>query len=253
LINADIDLNNAKLAEYARTKRISINAEAYLTTLQSYSDSESKRLGFAQFFKTENFNFEGSHDIVRQAHQLQSLFLSTENSQLKKYSIKQLLNSPAEPALQISTVKTETTKKWPGRLTNAAGRISMLHGGYSTIQALNHGDTTGFALGAGEMGFSLFSQLIEDGIVKIAPKFIKQMKGGMYLARGSAGLITAPFDIYDLVRSSIELSEAPKGSKAWRDSICINNLCWRVYCIFSSIYSCRCARYWNSCWGLQLL
>ena len=56
-------------------------------------------------------------------------------------------------------------------------------------------------------------------MVKVAPQVIKQMKHGIFLTRGFAGLISSPFDIYDLVSSSIDLANSKKGSKEWRDSI----------------------------------
>ncbi|WP_157956383.1 ankyrin repeat domain-containing protein [Wolbachia endosymbiont of Folsomia candida] len=45
------------------------------------------------------------------------------------------------------------------------------------------------------------------------------MKHGIFLTRGFAGLISSPFDIYDLVSSSIDLANSKKGTKEWRDSI----------------------------------
>ncbi len=69
------------------------------------------------------------------------------------------------------------------------------------------------------MSFSLVSQLFEGGIVKVTPKLVKKLKCGIHLSSGFAGLITSPFDIYDLIRSSIDASKAVQGSKEWRDSI----------------------------------
>jgi hypothetical protein len=105
------------------------------------------------------------------------------------------------------------------RLTNAAGRICLTKGVYDIIRYVRNGDMEGYALGTGEMSFSSVSQLVEDGIVKVTPKLVKKMKCSIQLSSGFAGLITSPFDIYELIRSSIDASKAVLGSKEWRDSI----------------------------------
>jgi hypothetical protein len=108
---------------------------------------------------------------------------------------------------------TKTSLWWSHRLTNAAGRISLKKGVYDIIHSGRYGDMESFTLGTGEIGFSLVSQLVKDGIFKVTPKLVKQMKCGIHLSRGFAGLITSPFDIYDLIRSSIDASKAVQGSK----------------------------------------
>lgn len=68
-------------------------------------------------------------------------------------------------------------------------------------------------LDSGEISLSLVSQLIEDGIVKNVPKFIKgftRIRFGTHILRGGAAIVASPFDIYDMVDSTIDLHNCIK-------------------------------------------
>lgn len=212
LINSDMSLNKKKLMSYLKEGKITITAREYLDKLRSNPAQEI--LQIPKFFP-----FEGSRSEVKSTEKVRELVSSDYGSKLKNYELDKLLKSPIEQSINDLHLEVAKTTHLPNRLTNAAGRISLFHGGYSIIHSLRHGDYESFALGTGEMGFSLFSQLIEDRIVKATPQMIKQMKHSIYLSRGFAGVVTSPFDIYDLIRSSIDASNSVKGSKEWRDNI----------------------------------
>ncbi len=196
---------------------MTITAREYLDSLRNNAADTAQVL----VQTTKVIPFAGSNNEIKHAQQIQKILSSDIGNKLKSYELSNLLKSPVEQSIKALPYYLEVanTKHWPNRLTNAAGRISMAKGLYDVAHSLRYGDTKGFLLGSGEMGFSLFSQLVEDGIVKITPKLIKQMKFGIFFSRGFAGVITSPFDIYDLVSSSIDLTNAEKGSKEWRASI----------------------------------
>ena len=148
--------------------------------------------------------------------------ISEDGQKLNSYELNKILKTSIEGSLKTIPYYLEIARSrysHPGRLINAAGGISLSRGIHGTLFALQQGDVLEFSLGSGEIAFSLFSQLIEDKVVKLSPQIIKQMKFGIHLTRGVGGLVSNPFDVIDLIRSSIDLSQAGKVSKVWRDAI----------------------------------
>ncbi len=215
LINSG--MSSEDLVQNLSSGKIKITAREYLQKLKG----NSKEFIQETVQTTSSLPFSGSINEVKNAQTIQDLVLSENGQRLNSYELNKILSGRVEQSIKALPYYMEVanTKHWPNRLTNAAGRISMAKGYYDIAHSIRYGDTQGFLLGAGEIGFSLFSQLIEDGVVKVAPQVIKQMKHGIFLTRGFAGLISSPFDIYDLVSSSIDLANSKKGSKEWRDSI----------------------------------
>ncbi|WP_157956387.1 ankyrin repeat domain-containing protein [Wolbachia endosymbiont of Folsomia candida] len=212
LINSE--MSSEDLVENLSSGKIKITAREYLENLKGNTKEIVQQ-------KVSSLPFDGSMGEIKDAKTIKDLVLSEDGQMLDSYQLNKILKGPVEQSIKALPYYLEVanTKHWPNRLTNAAGRISMVKGYYDIAHSIRYGDTQGFLLGSGEIGFSLFSQLIEDGVVKVAPQVIKQMKHGIFLTRGFAGLITSPFDIYDLVSSSIDLANSKKGSKEWRDSI----------------------------------
>jgi hypothetical protein len=165
LINADMNLSNENLSAYLNTGKISITAREYLQHLSSYTPTAQTLVQ-----ATKALPLAGSQNEVKQAQQVQELLLSNN---IRNQAIHQLLQSPVEESLKALPYYLEAakTKTWTGRLTNAAGRISFTKGMYDIIQAARLGDNEGFSLGVGEMSFSLVSQLVEDGVVKMTPSW----------------------------------------------------------------------------------
>ncbi|XGA08004.1 MAG: ankyrin repeat domain-containing protein [Wolbachia endosymbiont of Xenopsylla cheopis] len=216
LINSH--MNEVKLIQDLKSGKIKLTAREYLEKLKGKSKESIQEIVKA----TSDISFEGARSEIENANTIRKLVISEDGKKLNSYELNKILKAPMEGSIKTIPYYLEVAKaryQNPGRLTNAAGRISMLRGIHGTLYALQQGDVTEFALGAGEISFSMFSQLIEDKVVIFAPKIIKQMKGGIFVARGIGGLISNPFDIVDLVRSSIDLSKAEKGSKEWRDAI----------------------------------
>ncbi|APR98948.1 ankyrin repeat domain-containing protein [Wolbachia endosymbiont of Folsomia candida] len=215
LINSE--MNSENLAANLNSGKIKITAREYLQNLKGNKKEVVQDL----VQKVSTLHFDGSINEIKDTKTIQDLVLSNDGQMLDSYQLNKILKGPIEQSIKALPYYMEVanTKHWPNRLTNAAGRISMAKGFYDIAHSIRYGDTQGFLLGSGEIGFSLFSQLIEDGIVKVAPQVIKQMKHSIFLTRGFAGLISSPFDIYDLVSSSIDLANSKKGSKEWRDSI----------------------------------
>ncbi|APR97793.1 ankyrin repeat domain-containing protein [Wolbachia endosymbiont of Folsomia candida] len=215
LINSE--MSSEDLAQNLSSGKIKITAREYLENLKGNKKEVIQDI----VQTTSSLPFSGSINEVKDANTIQDLVLSENGQKLNSYELNKILSGRVEQSIKALPYYLEVanTKHWPNRLTNAAGRISMAKGYYDIAHSIRYGDTQGFLLGSGEIGFSLFSQLIEDGVVKVAPQIIKQMKHGIFLTRGFAGLISSPFDIYDLVSSSIDLANSKKGSKEWRDSI----------------------------------
>ncbi|WCR53033.1 MAG: hypothetical protein PG981_000055 [Wolbachia endosymbiont of Ctenocephalides orientis wCori] len=155
LINSDMSFNEKTLMSYLKEGKITITAKEYLDQLRSNPTQE-----ILQILKI--FPFEGSRSEVKSVEKVRELLSSDYGSKLKNYELDKLLQSPVEQSINALHLEVAKTTHLPNILTNAAGRISLLHGGYSIIHSLHHGDYESFALGTGEMGFSLFSQLTED-------------------------------------------------------------------------------------------
>lgn len=216
LINSG--MSNALLTSSMQSGHLKVTAREYLQKLKGKSAESIQEIVQA----TRGITFEGARSEVANANAIKGLVTSEDGQKLNSYELNKILKAPMEGSLKTIPYYLEVAKARysnPGRLVNAAGRISMIRGIHGVLHSASQGDMVEFSLGAGEIGFSMFSQLIEDKVVKITPKVIKQMKGGIYISRGVGGLIGNAFDIVDLVRSSIDLSKAEKGSKEFRDAI----------------------------------
>lgn len=213
-------MENKDLIKNLRAGKIKITAREYLQKLKGKEGESIREIVQAtSVFSKEHF--EGSIAEKKNADAIRELVVS-EGQKLNSYELNKILNTLMEGSIKTIPYYLEVARaryNHPTRLVNAVGRISMFRGAHATLHALQQGDMVEVFLGSGEMSFSLFSQLIEDKVVKLAPKLIKQMKFGIYVTRGFGGLISSPFDIADLVRSSIDLSKAEKNSKEWRDAI----------------------------------
>lgn len=214
LINAAMDLNDERLRFYLSNNQLSLTATDTINHLRG----EKVKLILR---RTELIPIMGTRREVQLLKQLRQLINEDIHDQLKPAVINALLRTTPERALQTLShhLGTSSTKKWPNRLTNAAGKVAQVHSAYSILQAALLDDKIGFALGVGEMGFSLFSQLIEDKIVKLTSFMIQRLKYGLALSRGVAGVMSSPFDIYDFIQASINVAHAVPYSKEWRDNI----------------------------------
>ncbi len=218
------ELTTTQLVQAIETGQVTISAINYLEKLKGKTAVGIKEIGA----EVSGISFSGTKREVEAAKKVKTLLSSAEANHLTNYEWGQLLKAPLKGSLETSSFYLALAKqRMPlqnsGSLSqmgiNAAGRISLLRGLHSTIHAGVVGDTTSFFLGAGEISFSFLSDAIEKGVLKITPQLIKQLKSGIYISRGAAGVLGSAFDIVDLVQSSIALSKAEKDSKAYRDAI----------------------------------
>ncbi|PWU15354.1 MAG: hypothetical protein C5B45_02665, partial [Chlamydiae bacterium] len=214
-------MKDKDVIENVKAGKIKITAREYLQKLKGKKEESIQEIvqAISSVFSTEDF--EGSIAEKKNANAIREL-VTSEGQKLNSYELNKILSVPMEGSIKTIPYYLEVARARhnnPSRWVNAVGRISMFRGAHATLHALQQEDMVELFLGSGEMSFSLFSQLIEDKVVKLAPQVIKQMKFGIYVTRGVGGLISNPFDIVDLVRSSVDLSKAEKNSKEWRDAI----------------------------------
>lgn len=217
------EMTAQQIALAIQANKISISAASYLEKLKGKSAVAIHEIGRA----VAMISFSGTKREVKAADKFRSLLLSKESKQLNNYEWRQLLDSPQQGSLKMisfysSVAKQRRLSSSPNFLTRIGskmGMVSFMRGLHGTMHAGYAGDVQGFYLGSGEMFFSLLSDGIEKKIVKLTPKLIKQLKVGIYVSRGIAGIVSSPFDIIDIVQSSIVLAKAEKDSKEYRDAI----------------------------------
>lgn len=138
------------------------------------------------------------------------------------------------------------------KLINAAGKVQLIHGTYSTITSCLDEIGSNCALSVGGLGYSFLSQPIENTMVKMLPKMVKNTadvtgkivpkmfsydtkfvvhtfgaKYGTKFAKSGAGALAGIFDIVDIGISANTLNKCseraenndPCSDKEIRDSI----------------------------------
>lgn len=116
LIHSGMDVSNEHLE---RSGKLTLDATAYLDSMRGKSASLISAIAQS----TEGIPLLGPNNAIKDATAIRSLV--TSQTGLNSYALNELLKSPIEQSIKALPYYLETSqsKKWPGRLTNAAGRI----------------------------------------------------------------------------------------------------------------------------------
>ncbi|PRD22884.1 UNVERIFIED_CONTAM: Ankyrin-3 [Trichonephila clavipes] len=241
----DIDkFNNAENVDKRNKGKIKINSEKFLTYIKDSQD-EGKNAQLVEFIgeKITPNNVEGNHKYL--------LNEVVRDGGYVNYAQNRRIKDLQGDVLQQNNGLTKSSKL-KSRLMNAAGGIQLIRGIHGAIVSCTYGTATDCGLNLGGIAWSFASQPIENVMVKITPKLVKQtesvagkvisgtlgkqtkfairvvgVKFGTTVAKGVAGALTGVFDIVDIGMSASNLVDCknrkngdnPCGEKEIRDNI----------------------------------
>lgn len=223
LLDAQMQVDQTKLDTWFEQKQLSLDAISYVNHLVGQLDTKVRSQSrLSQLIQgTQAIPVQGGGQYIqttlqqlRQAPQIEhsSLWWQT---QIQRLAVR----LPTQQAVQAQLRRNPKPKLWPQRLTHAGSGVLLAKAGNDILRSASQGDIGSFLKGSGELSFAFLSPALEAGIIKVTPNLISKSRLGLRMTRGSAAILTSPFDLYELTMAAKLAATTQVGSQVWQDAM----------------------------------